>query len=137
MSLYDYRHRRRRCYCCHCRRRCSYNFQNISWFLQFARKGYARSFLSLVSGCRQCNKQTVINISIVRSLSILYFSLRMSVCQRSRTAGRNSCSIVSANVSNYSYRLTVNPVTSSRLSSAQQFLYTRTSSKTSGRQFVG
>ena len=41
-----------------------------------------------------------------------------SVCQRSQTAGGNSCSIVSGDVSNYSYRLTVHPVTSSHLSSA-------------------
>ena len=31
----------------------------------------------------------------------------MSVCQRSQTAGRNSCSLVSGNVSNCSHRLTV------------------------------
>ena len=31
----------------------------------------------------------------------------MSVCQRSQTAGRNSCSFVSGNVSNCSHRLTV------------------------------
>ena len=41
-----------------------------------------------------------------------------SVCQRSQTAGRNSCSIISGNVSNCSHRLTVYPVTSSRLNSA-------------------
>ena len=41
-----------------------------------------------------------------------------SVCQRSQTAGRNSCSIVSGNVSNCSHRLTVYPVTNSRLNSA-------------------
>ena len=44
--------------------------------------------------------------------------LRLSVCRRSQTAGRNSRSIVSRNVSNCSYRLTVYPVTSSRLNSA-------------------
>ena len=57
------------------------------------------------------------------SCSFKYVSL--SVSRRSQTAGRNSCSIVSGNVSNCSYRLTVYPVTSSRLSSAWQFLYTR------------
>ena len=48
-----------------------------------------------------------------------------SVCQRSQTAGRNSCSIVSGNVSNCSHRLTVYPVTSSRLNSAWHFFPTR------------
>ena len=43
---------------------------------------------------------------------------RMSVSRGSQTAGRNSCSIVSGDASNCSYRLTVHPVTSSRLSSA-------------------
>ena len=37
------------------------------------------------------------------------------------TAGRNSCSIVSVDVSNCSYRLTVDTLTSSRLSSVKQF----------------
>ena len=41
--------------------------------------------------------------------------LLKSVCRCSQTAGRNYCSIVSGNVSNGSYRLTVYPVTSSRL----------------------
>ena len=49
---------------------------------------------------------------------IIYTIICLSVCQRSQTAGRNSCSIVSGNVSNCSHRLTVYPVTSSRLSSA-------------------
>ena len=40
------------------------------------------------------------------------------LCRCSQTAGRNSCSIVSGDVSNCSYRLIVHPVTSSRLSSA-------------------
>ena len=43
---------------------------------------------------------------------------KKNVCQCSQTAGRNSCSIVSGDVSNCSYRLTVHFVTSSRLSSA-------------------
>ena len=58
------------------------------------------------------------------SLLYLYYNL-LSVCQRSQTAGRNSCSIVSGNVSNCSHRLTVHPVTSSRLNSAYHFFYTR------------
>ena len=41
-----------------------------------------------------------------------------SVCRCYQTAGRNSCSNVSGNVSNCSYRPTVNPVTSARLISA-------------------
>ena len=41
-----------------------------------------------------------------------------AVCRRSQTAGRNSCSIVSGDVSNCSYHLKVHPVTSSCLSSA-------------------
>ena len=44
--------------------------------------------------------------------------LLKSVCRCSQTAGCNSCSIVSGNVANCSYRLTVYPVTSSRLNSA-------------------
>ena len=40
------------------------------------------------------------------------------LCRCSQTAGRNSCSIDSGDVSNCLYRLTVHPVTSSRLSSA-------------------
>ena len=43
------------------------------------------------------------------------------VCRCSQNAGRNSCSIVSGNVSNCSYRLTVYPVTSLRLNSAYHF----------------
>ena len=42
----------------------------------------------------------------------------MSVRPCSQTAGRNSCSIVSGDVTNCSYRLTVHPRRSSRLSSA-------------------
>ena len=41
-----------------------------------------------------------------------------SVCRRSQTAGRNSCTIASGDVSNLSYPPEVHPVTSSRLSSA-------------------
>ena len=56
---------------------------------------------------------------------ILLKSVCLSVRRRSQTAGHNSCSIVSGDVSNCSYRLTVHPVTSSRLSSVQQFFYMR------------
>ena len=56
----------------------------------------------------------------------------VSVCRCSQTAGRNSYSIVSGDVSNCSHRLTVHPVTSSRISSAYTFLYTKTP-KTSGK----
>ena len=51
----------------------------------------------------------------VRIYTIIFLN---SVSRRSQTAGSNSCSIVSGNVSNCSYRLTVHPVTSSRLSPA-------------------
>ena len=44
------------------------------------------------------------------------------ICRCSQTVGRNSCSIASGDVSNYSHRLTVHPLTSSRLSSSYQFL---------------
>ena len=47
----------------------------------------------------------------------LYYNYLKSVCRRSQTAGRNSCSIGSGDVSNCSVRLTVHPVTSSRHSS--------------------
>ena len=62
--------------------------------------------------------------SAIQNKSILYFSMSvslsvcLSVCRRSQTAGRNSCSIVSGDVSKCFYRLTVHPVTSSRLSSS-------------------
>ena len=49
---------------------------------------------------------------------IFHKSVCLSICRLSQTAGRNSCSIVSGDVSNWSYRLTVHPVTSSHLSSA-------------------
>ena len=55
--------------------------------------------------------------------------LLKSVCRCSQTAGRNSCSIVSGNVYNCLYRLTVYPVPSSRLNSAKLF-DTRKTSKT-------
>ena len=57
-------------------------------------------------------------------------SVSLSVSRRSQTAGHNSCSIVSGNVSNCSHRLTVYPVTSSRLNSAYHFFYTRKTFKT-------
>ena len=44
--------------------------------------------------------------------------LLKSVCLCSQTVGHNSCSIVSGDVSNCSYCLTVHPVMSSLLSSA-------------------
>ena len=59
--------------------------------------------------------------------------LLKSVCRRSRTAGRNSCSIDSGDVSNCSYRLKVDPVMSSHLSSAPKKFYTRKTSKISGK----
>ena len=48
----------------------------------------------------------------------IIYTIILSVCRRSQTVGRNSCSIVSGYFSNFSYRLTVHPVTSSRLSLA-------------------
>ena len=51
----------------------------------------------------------------------IYTIILQSICQCSQTAGRNSCSIVSGDISNCSYRLTVHPVTSSRLSSTYHF----------------
>ena len=57
--------------------------------------------------------------------------LLMSVCRCSQTAGHNSCSIVSGDVSNCSYRLTIHLVRSSHLSSAYQFVYTSKTPKTS------
>ena len=62
---------------------------------------------------------------------ILFKSVCMYVCRCSQTAGRNSCSIVSGDVSNCSYRLTVHPVTSSHLSST--LFYMRKTLKTSGK----
>ena len=51
-----------------------------------------------------------------------------------QTAGRNSCSIVSRDVTNCSYRLTVHPVTSSRLSLAYQFFICETHPKPRGNR---
>ena len=68
--------------------------------------------------CMMCLKYRIIYTII----------LLKSVCRCSQTAGRNSCSIVSGDVSNCSYRLTVYPVTSSRLSSVKYFFYTRKTS---------
>ena len=48
----------------------------------------------------------------------IYTIIILSVCRRSQTAGRHFCSIVSGDVSNCSYRLTIHHVTSSCLSSA-------------------
>ena len=56
----------------------------------------------------------------------------ISVSRRSQTAGRNSCSIVSGDVSNCSYRRTVHPLTSSRVSSAKHFFICENPSKPRG-----
>ena len=48
----------------------------------------------------------------------IYIIILLTVCRSYQTAGRNSCSIVSGDVSNCSYRLNAHPVTSSLLSSA-------------------
>ena len=55
--------------------------------------------------------------AIQSAISYTKFFLSLSVAV-SETAGRNSCSIVSGDVSNCSYRLKALPLTSSRLSSA-------------------
>ena len=60
-------------------------------------------------------KQTMVSLIGQRSvmfIEIIYtIILIKSVCRFSQTAGRNSCSIVSGNVSNCSYRLTIYRVT--------------------------
>ena len=56
-------------------------------------------------------------IIVTHQTGIYTISILKSVCQCSQTAGRNSCSIISGDVSNCSYRPTVHHVTSSRLSS--------------------
>ena len=48
-----------------------------------------------------------------------------------KTAGRNFCSIISGDVSNCSYRLTVHSVASSRFSSANNLFYTQNPPKLS------
>ena len=63
---------------------------------------------------RMCGTSSQANIYTIIFLN----SVCLSVSRRSQTAGRNSCSIVSGNASNCSHRLTVYPVTSSRLNSA-------------------
>ena len=57
-----------------------------------------------------------------------------SVCRCSHTRGRNSCSIVSGDVSNCSYRLEVHPLTSSRVSSAYHFFRCEKHSKPRGNR---
>ena len=47
--------------------------------------------------------------SNLRHLPTYYVTLLKSDCRCSQTAGRNSCSIVSGDISNCSYRLTVHP----------------------------
>ena len=57
-------------------------------------------------------------------LYIIYtIILLKSVCRSYQTGGRNSCSIVSGDVSNCSYRLKVLPLTSSLLSSPYKKCY--------------
>ena len=53
-----------------------------------------------------------------KKVTIYTIILLKSVCRCSQTAGRNSCSTVSGDISNCPYRLTVHTVTSSCLSSA-------------------
>ena len=61
-------------------------------------------------------------------------SVCLSVCWCSQTAGRNSCSIVSGDVSNCSYRLTVVYILSRvRVSGRPRFFYTPKTPKTSGK----
>ena len=62
---------------------------------------------------------------LLTSHLILLKSVCLSVCRCSQTAGRNSCSIVSGDVSNCSYRMRVHPVTSSRLFGLAFFLYVK------------
>ena len=71
------------------------------------------------------DKEEVGPIHVIIYTIIYLKSVSLSVSRRSQTAGRNSCSVVSGNVSNCSHRLTVYPVMSSRLSSAYHFFYTR------------
>ena len=61
--------------------------------------------------------------------------LLKSACRRSQTADRNSCSIVSGDVSNCSYRLKVHPVTSSHLSSASNFFIREKHPKSQGNRW--
>ena len=81
------------------------------------RSGFGSSklkYLSLGQG-----QEKVIYVIILRKyVEVKSYVLNISVCRCSQMAGCNSCLIVSGNVSNCSYRLTVYPVTSSRLSSA-------------------
>ena len=72
----------------------------------------------------------MILFNLVRQvISIIYtIILHKSVRRRSQTAGRNSCPIVSGDVSNLSYPPEVHPVTSSRQSVSvrpRHFLYAK------------
>ena len=62
------------------------------------------------------------------TLSILYFSIRPFVCLSAFTNGRSQL-LLSGDVSNWSYRMTVHPVTSSRLSWPSHFLYAKNNNK--------
>ena len=64
------------------------------------------------------NKNYVQRHVKVQNRLYLYYNSLKSVCRSQQTASRNSCLIVSGDVSNCSYRLKAHPVTSSRLSSA-------------------
>ena len=75
----------------------------------------------------------IIIIAIIAIIIIIYtIILFKSVCRCSLTAGRNSCSIVSGDVSNCSYRLTVH-LSRVRFSVRPSNFFMRNTSKTSGK----
>ena len=72
---------------------------------------------------------------LLEILSIIYLQyitiLRKSVCRGAQSTGRSSCSIVSGDISNCSYRLSFLSLMRSHLSSAQEMLFRRKIQKTS------
>ncbi len=60
---------------------------------------------------------------------VCLLSVCLSVGGYAQTTGRNSCSIVSGDISNCSYRLPFLPLTRLHLSSAQHILYSRKTPK--------
>ena len=89
-------------------------------FSQSTSREIATFIATHVSSVCESNRRVVIisalRNSFVHIVVIYTIILIKSVWRRSQTAGRNYCTIVSGDVSNCSYRLTVHHLTSSRLS---------------------
>ena len=87
-----------------------------SYFTFNRSTNWHHSFLLLIKQTMPCGYMSTLGFGI-RSFIYTIICLK-SVCGRSQTAGSNSCSIASGDVSNWLYPTEVLPLTSSRLSSA-------------------